>query len=235
MKGHSSLLLNCVSKGNKKFLTKSLGRLVPGSVYFCCKVFFMKISGIIVMGFVLLATACNNGNTGKQEQKPTDITAISQPVASRLNDTGTQKLVSVVSGYYALKNALVATNESGAGAASGTLEEAARNLQGYLLNKEGAPGPMKPFLDTILLQAKTISGIHDKTCEQQRVAFGVISSAIYGLLKNAELRNMKIYHTFCPMAFNEKGATWLSEMSEIKNPYFGDKMLECGEITDTLK
>jgi hypothetical protein len=36
------------------------------------------------------------------------------------------------------------------------------------------------------------------------------------------------------MAFDNKGAHWLSNNPEIKNPYFGKKMLECGEVTDTL-
>jgi hypothetical protein len=39
-----------------------------------------------------------------------------------------------------------------------------------------------------------------------------------------------LYQDFCPMAFNNKGATWLSETKEINNPYFGSKMLKCGSI-----
>jgi Cu(I)/Ag(I) efflux system membrane fusion protein len=36
------------------------------------------------------------------------------------------------------------------------------------------------------------------------------------------------------MAFDNKGAYWLSDQAKIRNPYFGDKMLECGEVKDTL-
>jgi Cu(I)/Ag(I) efflux system membrane fusion protein len=57
---------------------------------------------------------------------------------------------------------------------------------------------------------------------------------MYSLLKNADLKNAKVFHEYCPMAFNDKGATWLSDEAEIKNPYFGKKMLECGEVTDSL-
>jgi hypothetical protein len=32
------------------------------------------------------------------------------------------------------------------------------------------------------------------------------------------------------MANNNKGALWLSEVKEIKNPYFGSKMLTCGSV-----
>jgi hypothetical protein len=37
------------------------------------------------------------------------------------------------------------------------------------------------------------------------------------------------------MAFNKKGAYWLSESKVIRNPYFGEKMLDCGETRETLK
>lgn len=39
-----------------------------------------------------------------------------------------------------------------------------------------------------------------------------------------------LYQDFCPMAFNNKGAIWLSETKEISNPYFGSKMMKCGSI-----
>ena len=36
------------------------------------------------------------------------------------------------------------------------------------------------------------------------------------------------------MAFNDAGAYWLSAASDIKNPYFGKKMLTCGEVKDSI-
>lgn len=39
---------------------------------------------------------------------------------------------------------------------------------------------------------------------------------------------------YCPMAFDNKGAYWLTEGHEIRNPYFGDTMLKCGEITEII-
>ena len=93
---------------------------------------------------------------------------------------------------------------------------------------------LAPFLDTIVNQCKAIASISDESCEKQRLSFGTISSAFYGLLKNAGLKNGHVYHEYCPMAFNDKGAFWLSDESEIKNPYFGKKMMECGEVIDSL-
>ncbi len=103
------------------------------------------------------------------------------------------------------------------------------------LGKDAVNGPaLKPYLDTIAAQCKIVAAINDKSCEHQRLAFGPLSGAMYGLIKNAGLKNAHIYHEYCPMAYNEKGASWLSDDAEIKNPYFGKKMIECGEVTDSL-
>ena len=41
--------------------------------------------------------------------------------------------------------------------------------------------------------------------------------------------------TFCPMAFNNRGAYWLQKTKAITNPYFGHKMLKCGKVTDEIQ
>ncbi|MCP4450592.1 MAG: DUF3347 domain-containing protein, partial [Planctomycetes bacterium] len=43
------------------------------------------------------------------------------------------------------------------------------------------------------------------------------------------------YQFHCPMAFDNQGASWLQNVNDIKNPYFGDMMLKCGELTDVIK
>ncbi len=44
-----------------------------------------------------------------------------------------------------------------------------------------------------------------------------------------------IFEMYCPMAFDDKGATWLQKEEEIQNPYFGAAMLKCGEVSRRLK
>ena len=44
-----------------------------------------------------------------------------------------------------------------------------------------------------------------------------------------------MYEAYCPMAFQGRGAPWLADAKEILNPYFGDKMLHCGEIRKTFE
>ena len=44
-----------------------------------------------------------------------------------------------------------------------------------------------------------------------------------------------VYIQFCPMADNNKGAYWISLEEEVRNPDYGEAMLTCGEVRDTLK
>jgi Cu(I)/Ag(I) efflux system membrane fusion protein len=37
------------------------------------------------------------------------------------------------------------------------------------------------------------------------------------------------------MAKNQEGARWISREKEIRNPYFGEKMLKCGSVVDLIK
>ncbi len=39
----------------------------------------------------------------------------------------------------------------------------------------------------------------------------------------------------CPMANSDKGADWISNSKEIRNPYFGEDMIGCGEVKQVIK
>lgn len=67
--------------------------------------------------------------------------------------------------------------------------------------------------------------------EAQRKAFANLSNEMTALVKSAEISTGEVYIAFCPMA----KASWLSNEKEINNPYFGDKMLRCGKVKETIK
>lgn len=60
--------------------------------------------------------------------------------------------------------------------------------------------------------------IKAKGIEEQREIFSLLSNQI-----------IESVETF------GQGAYWLSEFEEIHNPYFGEKMLKCGEVKKTIK
>jgi len=42
------------------------------------------------------------------------------------------------------------------------------------------------------------------------------------------------YHMKCTMAFDNRGAIWLQDNKDLRNPYYGAAMLMCGDIKEVL-
>lgn len=75
----------------------------------------------------------------------------------------------------------------------------------------------------------------EKTMENKRVAFEMVSDMLYDLVKTTGLKGKTVYRQYCPMAFNDRGAYWISRSTRRQNPYFGKEMLSCVQVTDSLK
>ncbi len=191
----------------------------------------MRIVQAFFLSTVLLGgISCNSSS----ESAKTEAHVQRPPATSKLTPQGTQKLMTVVGTYYQLKNALVATNAAQATEASKQLQAVTDSMVAYLQTDSTNKAALQPYLDTIVAQTKVIGAETDPKCERQRVAFSPLSDNMFALLKSVDVKNAGVYKQFCPMAFNDKGASWLSDVDEIKNPYFGKKMLECGEVQDSL-
>lgn len=70
--------------------------------------------------------------------------------------------------------------------------------------------------------------------EKQRASFITLSENIYQLMKVSKIET-PIYFQHCPMANDGKGANWLSKENQVKNPYYGSKMMSCGKTIETIK
>lgn len=69
--------------------------------------------------------------------------------------------------------------------------------------------------------------------DAQRGQLGPLTAAVYAAAKTTK-SDSPVYYDFCPMANDNQGGYWLSEKKEIANPYFGDMMLKCGKVKETL-
>ncbi len=76
---------------------------------------------------------------------------------------------------------------------------------------------------------------HYTNIGEVRISFQQTSDAMISMANSFKPTSSNVYVQFCPMADNNKGASWLSTEKEIKNPYFGASMLGCGEVTMTIK
>jgi hypothetical protein len=71
--------------------------------------------------------------------------------------------------------------------------------------------------------------------EAQRTLLSDLSNDFIARVKSSGLSSGEVYVEYCPMAMNDKGAYWLSNQKDIKNPYYGESMLTCGEVKETIK
>lgn len=71
--------------------------------------------------------------------------------------------------------------------------------------------------------------------EEQRKHFETLSDNLIEAVEYFGVVENTIYRQYCPMAFKDQGAYWLSSEKEIRNPYFGDMMLTCGEVKETYQ
>jgi Cu(I)/Ag(I) efflux system membrane fusion protein len=92
------------------------------------------------------------------------------------------------------------------------------------------------WMKQLNVMKKNISDIaSSKDIAAQRKAFAPFSDAFYHSIKAFGLEKTVAYYQFCPMANDNKGAYWVSDIKEIKNPYFGEAMISCGDTRDTMK
>ena len=69
-------------------------------------------------------------------------------------------------------------------------------------------------------------------CREQ---FSYLTQALVRLVKSFGLPpDQTFYQQYCPMAFDNAGAYWISDEETILNPYFGDAMLRCGYVENEL-
>ena len=137
----------------------------------------------------------------------------------------------LLNNYLVIKRNLAESSAEGASIAAKKL---LANLKSFKEDK--LPEDQKSFYEKKAKQIeKFLSLIADKKdLEEQRVHFSAITTGIYELTKTFKANEEPLYYQFCPMAFNNSGGYWLSDSKEIRNPYFGEKMLKCGSTTETI-
>ena len=170
---------------------------------------------------ILVACGGNETKEANHDSHNTTETATEQPTPSSTGGAVAlkdQDLNAVYQHYIHLSTALTNGDVAEAKVASNAIEAGAKEMQGG---------------STIASSAASITAASD--IEAQRTAFQKLSNEMITQIKKSGVSSGEVYVEYCPMAFNDKGASWLSSSKEIRNPYFGDKMLNCGEVTETLK
>ena len=206
-----------------------------------------KIILSILSTGVLILSACNNETktTNTEHDMNTMNTDTTQQPVKEEKEIKTVAVVftnvdtkvaasvkSIVDHYLHIKNAL--SNDNGSEAANGAkaMEKAMGSLDKSLFTTE-----QKKVYDDIeddLKEHAEHIGKNGDNIKHQRSHFAMLSTDMYQLVKNFGA-GQPIYHDHCPMYNENKGAMWLSEMKEVKNPFYGAEMLTCGTVEEVIK
>jgi hypothetical protein len=138
----------------------------------------------------------------------------------------------IISNYLQLKNAFTNDNTDEAAKAGKALEAAFKSFDKTALTAE-----QKKTYEDIESDAREHAehiGANAGKIAHQSEHFDLLSKDMYDLVK-ALGAGQTLYKDFCPMYNDNKGAIWLSETKEIKNPYFGKSMQTCGSVKEELK
>ena len=86
--------------------------------------------------------------------------------------------------------------------------------------------------EVLMEHAETINSTDD--IEEAREAFSHLSDELIAAVQMFGIEGI-VYHQYCPMAFNNEGADWLSREEQIQNPYLPDTMMGCGEVIERIE
>ena len=171
--------------------------------------YLLHLKNLFLPALIVFLSACNS-------QPREAASATTSEEAPEELSSEEQNVVNVVDGYLSLKDALVASNPQEAQAKATSMLEVidATNMM------------------DLQQSTKQIAAAPD--LETQRAYFDSLSVQLYDYVEAQQSSERTLYKQYCPMAFNNRGAYWLSNAKEIRNPYYGDKMLQCGRVEETI-
>jgi len=204
----------------------------------------------VFLGTLILSalafTACNDNSKGKEADTMSTMGKDSAKQAAAAADTSVAMvtpsfanvdakvsayMATLVGDYLRLKNALANDNSSGAADAGKAMAETMDKADKSLFSPE-----QKKLYDANeddLKEHAEHIGKNGGNIKHQREHFSMMSEDVYALVKGYG-GGQALYHDYCPMYDNNKGAMWLSEVPGIKNPYLGKAMPECGQVKEKI-
>lgn len=188
--------------------------------------------------FLLLAItffSCGSKKTETQEETTSAETVEDEiksiPPLYKLDPVAQQQVNDVVLAYLKLKDAFVKSDSALSIKEAQSIPAMLDAVEKKNLNAD-AQKDWQKYENEL---RKHISAIQStESLEAQRRAFSQLSETMHTVLV-AFGSGGKIYWDYCPMAFHDEGAYWLSNTDEINNPYFGDEMLHCGRVKEIFE
>ena len=165
----------------------------------------------------------HEGHTGAGMEGVNTATSMKMDIPKEVQ----KDLMSIIGNYMDVKDALVASNPEKASTSS---KEAISSLK--KINEGDLDKMTKGHLNKIVEMFTKISNTNDIVI--QREHFITLSENMISISTNLKEISSTLFVQNCPMANKNKGADWLSWEKEIRNPYYGEAMMTCGEVKQVI-
>jgi hypothetical protein len=196
----------------------------------------------LIFGLAIVATTLAVSKSTNKSTESLNLSISPQSISKTENanfttslvpdDENTVSIKEIISAYLQMKNAFTEDNSTGAATAGKKLEAVFKNF-----DKSALTPTQKKTYEDVEADAKEHAehiGANGGNIAHQREHFELLSKDIYDLVK-AFGGGQVLYRDFDPMFNNGKGAYWISETKEIKNPYMGKAMLTSGSVKEEIK
>lgn len=150
---------------------------------------------------------------------------------SNLNENYRKSFAILTDQYLQLKEALVSSNTQQASQAASAMLNNLKAMDGNKLEpdqKEFYQSRSESMRDNLQ------QIVQNKDLIKQRDHFARLSKHMTEVVSAFGTANGNLYYQYCPMAFDNKGAYWLSSSKEIRNPFHPEEMLTCGRVAREL-
>jgi Cu(I)/Ag(I) efflux system membrane fusion protein len=166
----------------------------------------------------------NKGSEGKEENTP-------QTERKPLSGESRPAFEAVLKAYNGIHDLLAKDQFDGVAAQAIALRGAIRQLvpsSPELMKQEGLRA-------AVTKMRRTAEGFDAHNLEDARAQFGFFSSDLIGFLKQVSApTEQSLYTITCPM-WKESPAQWVQATPEIKNPFLGMRMPDCGQVSGPLQ
>ena len=193
---------------------------------------------VMIAGLALVlfsATACKDGNkneptapmSNEMHQESMDDMMDDKPMNEddemAMNNGQDAKAEAILTDYFNLKDALVADDNAKAKELGASLA----TTLGKLDISEYTDTQQQDLKDIVEDAVEHAEHISESDIAHQREHFKVLSKDVTDMVAITGTENT-LYQQFCPMY--DGGSAWLSTSKDVKNPYYGSKMLTCGKV-----
>jgi len=188
--------------------------------------------GIVAIAFITLTVMSCKDNNKEQNSTDGDHSEMNHDNSDGHHDgekkemamSGDGNSQAVLNDYFNLKDALVADDNAKAKELGATLATTLGNLDVSSNFSDTQKADLKDIIEDAVEHAEHIS---ESDIDHQREHFKILSKDVTDMVAITGTENT-LYEQFCPMY--DGGSAWLSTSKDVKNPYYGSKMLKCGKV-----